>query len=434
MAKSGRVKWEHYFKDREVETFVKANSKSTADKNYTDTNVRLAHGTPITVNGGSVYDTKLPITWGDGNQAKFPLDCIDKPGKTNVRMQIEATKLISLGHNIVVPNILGIPDVKCKCFRTTEEIAKSVLKGLEDEPSVPDYVTEQLLDYFMDNLSGNYNFTWSKAVVDGIKKQLGTYVGEMLVGYIGLAGAPVGHMSNNILPKDMDCFVIPDDPQFAGVDSLFLAKDGSQVPVSSKYGRGALASVWANIIPVATKYKNTLPDCILKDLVTAAEAVGGDPTRKGKEIVYQYGIKQILGVDTNAPYDVFKAFKSGNLKEHAPVLLKALQYVSSGGDGTESSAKVLITNGRKTGKSLTAILSRGIADRLNNDAKSLAEAKRLIAGKDFYQANLDDTKFLKGQVYFRMNKAADMKLSFSGSKASTSNIDASQGTVNYLLA
>ena len=40
MAKTGRVKWEHYFKDREVETFVKANSKSTADKNYTDTNVR----------------------------------------------------------------------------------------------------------------------------------------------------------------------------------------------------------------------------------------------------------------------------------------------------------------------------------------------------------------------------------------------------------
>lgn len=433
MAKTGRVKWEHYFKDRVVDTYVKANSKSTADKNTTNTGEKLSHGTPITVTGGNQYSTRLPIKWGN-NTGDFHIDCIDKPGKTNVRMQIEATKLISLGHDIVVPNILGIPDVKCKCFRTKEEIAKSVLSGLEREPSVPDYVTEQLLDYFMDNLSGNYNFTWSAAVVDGIKKQLGTYVGEMLVGYIGLAGAPVGHMSSNILPRDMDCFVIPDDPQFAGVDSLFLAKDGTQVPVSSKYGRGALASVWANIIPVATKYKSTLPDCVLKDLVTAAEAVGGDPTRKGKEIVYHYGIKQILGVDTNAPYDVFKAFKSGNLKEHAPVLLKALQYVSSGGDGTESSAKVLITNGRKTGKSLTAILSRGIADRLNNDATSLAEAKRLIAGKDFYQANLDDTKFLKGQVYFRMNKAADMKLSFSGSKASTSNIDASQGTVNYLLA
>ena len=433
MAKTGRVKWDHYFKGRTVETFVKANSKATETKNTTTSGVRLAHGTPITVYGGDQYNTKLQISWGD-NSSELHIDCIDKPGKTNVRMQIEATKLISKGSDEVVPSILGIPNVKCKCFTSAEQIATSVIHGLENEPSVPDYVTEQVVDYFMSNLDGNYNFTWSRAVVDGIKKQLGTYVGEMLVGYIGMSNAAQGHMSTNILPKNNRCFLVPDDPQFAGVDSLFLAEDGTQVPISSKYGRGALASVWANIIPVAIKYKSSLPDCVLKDLVTAAEAVGGDPTRKGKEIVYEYGIKQILGVDTDNPYDVFKAFKAGKPAEHAPVLLKALQYVKSGGDGTESSAQVLITNGKKGGKSLTAILSRGIADRLNNDTTSLKEAKRLIAGKDFYQANLDDSKFLKGEVYFRMNKAAQMNLSFSGSKASTSNIDASQGTVNYLLA
>lgn len=433
MAKTGRVKWDHYFKGRTVDTFVKANSKATETKNTTTSGVRLAHGTPITVFGGDQYNTKLQISWGN-NSSELHIDCIDKPGKTNVRMQIEATKLISKGSDEVVPSILGIPDVKCKCFTSPEQIATSVIHGLENEPSVPDYVTEQVVDYFMSNLDGNYNFTWSRAVVDGIKKQLGTYVGEMLVGYIGMSNAAQGHLSQNILPKNNKCFLVPDDPQFAGVDSLFLAEDGTQVPISSKYGRGALASVWANIIPVAMKYKSSLPDCVLKDLVAAAEAVGGDPTRKGKEIVYQYGIKQILGVDTDTPYDVFKAFKAGKPAEHAPVLLKALQYVKSGGDGTESSAKVLITNGKKGGKSLTAILSRGIADRLNNDTTSLNEAKRLIAGKDFYQANLDDSKFLKGEVYFRMSKAAQMNLSFSGSKASTSNIDASQGTVNYLLA
>ena len=433
MAKTGRVKWDHYFKGRTVETFVKANSKATETKNTTTSGVRLAHGTPITVFGGDQYNTKLQISWGN-NSSELHIDCIDKPGKTNVRMQIEATKLISKGSNEIVPSILGIPDVKCKCFTSPEQIATSVIHGLENEPSVPDYVTEQVVDYFMSNLDGNYNFTWSASVVDGLKKQLGTYVGEMLVGYIGMSNAAQGHLSQNILPKNNKCFLVPDDPQFAGVDSLFLAEDGTQVPISSKYGRGALASVWANIIPVAMKYKSSLPDCVLKDLVAAAEAVGGDPTRKGKEIVYQYGIKQILGVDTNTPYDVFKAFKAGKPAEHAPVLLKALQYVKSGGDGTESSAQVLITNGKKGGKSLTAILSRGIADRLNNDTTSLNEAKRLIAGKDFYQANLDDSKFLKGEVYFRMSKAAQMNLSFSGSKASTSNIDASQGTVNYLLA
>lgn len=433
MAKTGRLKWDHYFKGRTVETFVKANSKATETKNTTSSGVRLSHGTPITVFGGDQYNTKLQISWGN-NSSELHIDCIDKPGKTNVRMQIEATKLISKGSNEIVPSILGIPDVKCKCFTSPDQIATSVIYGLENEPSVPDYVTEQVVDYFMSNLDGNYNFTWSAAVVDGIKKQLGTYVGEMLVGYIGMSNAAQGHLSQNILPKNNKCFLVPDDPQFAGVDSLFLSEDGTQVPISSKYGRGALASVWANIIPVAMKYKSSLSDCVLKDLVTSAEEVGGDPTRKGKEIVYQYGIKQILGVDTNTPYDVFKAFKAGKPAEHAPVLLKALQYVKSGGDGAESSAQVLINNGKKGGKSLTAILSRGIADRLNNDTTSLNEAKRLIAGKDFYQANLDDSKFLKGEVYFRMSKAAQMNLSFSGSKASTSNIDASQGTVNYLLA
>ena len=433
MAKTGRVKWDHYFKGRTIETFVKANSKATETKNTTSSGVRLAHGTPITVFGGDQYNTKLQISWGN-NSSELHIDCIDKPGKTNVRMQIEATKLISKGSNEIVPSILGIPDVKCKCFTSPDQIATSVIYGLENEPSVPDYVTEQVVDYFMSNLDGNYNFTWSAALVDGIKKQLGTYVGEMLVGYIGMSNAAQGHLSQNILPKNNKCFLVPDDPQFAGVDSLFLSEDGTQVPISSKYGRGALASVWANIIPVAMKYKSSLSDCVLKDLVTSAEEVGGDPTRKGKEIVYQYGIKQILGVDTNTPYDVFKAFKAGKPAEHAPVLLKALQYVKSGGDGSESSAQVLINNGKKGGKSLTAILSRGIADRLNNDTTSLNEAKRLIAGKDFYQANLDDSKFLKGEVYFRMSKAAQMNLSFSGSKASTSNIDASQGTVNYLLA
>lgn len=436
MAKTGAVKWEHYFKGRDVDTFVKANSKTTEGRNKTEDGQVLAHGTPITVFGGNEYTPRLRIAWDNGMKVgTLPIDCIDKPGKTNVRMQIEATKLIKLGHNETVPILFGVKDVKCKCFYTKEEIAKSVLHGLENEPSVPEYVTEQMLDYFMNNLNGDYNFVWSRSIQDGIKKQLGTYVGEMLVGYIGLAGAPTGHMSQNIMKSNNKCFIIPDDPSFAGVDSAFLNKDGTYVPISSKYGRGALASIWANIIPVAKKYYSSLPDGVLKDLVDAADAVGGNPDRKGKEIVYRYGIHNILErKDIANPYDVFTAYKSGKPGNYASVVHEAIAYVKKGGDGKESSANVLISNAKNGGKSLTAILSRGIADRLNNDTKSLEAAKALIAGKDFYQANLDDTKFVRGQLYFRITKAAEMDLSFSGSKASTSNIDASQGTVNYLLA
>ena len=59
----------------------------------------------------------------------------------------------------------------------------------------------------MSNLDGNYNFTWSRTVVDGLKKQLGTYVGEMFMGYIGMSNAAQGHLSQNILPNNNKCFL-----------------------------------------------------------------------------------------------------------------------------------------------------------------------------------------------------------------------------------
>ena len=102
-----------------------------------------------------------------------------------------------------------------------------------------------------------------------------------------------------------------------------------------------------------------------------------------------------------------------------------------GGDGKESSAKELINN---LPKSLSSCLARGISDRLNGDSASVAAAKSLIAGKNFYQANLNDGDWNRGKVFFNIRKAGDMNLTFTGSKAATTDIELKQGLLNYLLA
>jgi hypothetical protein len=435
MATTGINKWEKYFKGQNLETFVKANSKATATKNKTDTGLTLAHGEPITVVGGTSYPPtgRLDILYKN-KPYTFHIDCIEKPGRGGSagKMNIDATKLIAQGDIEVVPVLQGQADVKCKCFYDARELYDAVIYGLDNEPSVPEAVTDQMIDYFKDNLRGDYNIVWQEGITPSQKTELGKYFGEVLIGYLGL-NKVTGHTS--ISPwqqSNIKCFIVPDDPSFAGVDSAFLCHDGTIIPISSKFGKGAQASIFANIMPVAVKNKSTLPNGVLKDLAEISSKYA-NPAREGKKIVYEYGIKHILELkDISNPYDVYTNFKSGKIKpEYAHVATAVRTYVMNGGDGKESSAKELVNN---LPKSLSSCLARGISDRLNADSASVTAAKSLIAGKNFYQANLNDGDWNRGKVFFNIRKAGDMKLTFTGSKAATTDIELKQGLLNYLLA
>ena len=72
-----------------------------------------------------------------------------------------------------------------------------------------------------------------------------------------------------------------------------------------------------------------------------------------------------------------------------------------------------------------------ISEKLNSDTKSQTQMKEILAGKNFYQANLDDAKWKKGTVYFRLVNTGSIELKIIGSKAALNNIDAKQGTINY---
>lgn len=217
MATNLKDKWVKYFENKEVETYVKANSKSTKGKSYLkvqDKNgnltnkVLLDHGHPITVfqndtyHDSGIFKHLVSVDAGKEGTGWIHIDCIDKVKDGKATFQIESTKLIHLGDDLIIPVLNEQENVPCKKFTSAEQLAKSIIHGLENEPSVPEYITEQVAQFFYDDiddsgkLTGDAQFIWNAGISDKEKNQLGVYLGELLIGYM-------------ILLKKSVCFANP---------------------------------------------------------------------------------------------------------------------------------------------------------------------------------------------------------------------------------
>ena len=89
---------------------------------------------------------------------------------------------------------------------------------------------------------------------------------------------------------------------------------------------------------------------------------------------------------------------------------------------------------RNLDSSTTVFFSKMIAEGLNTDAGSFEIAKKIIGGKKYYQANMN-VRALKneGRIHFDMVQSGETSIVFIGTKSPYTNIEASQGTVNYEL-
>jgi hypothetical protein len=243
-----------------------------------------------------------------------------------------------------------------------------------------------------------------------------------------------------VLPE----YIVPEDPSFSGVDSIFdyrnVQVNGGISPVSSKYGIGAKASFWSNIMPEVIKYADKfskLPkDSTIKRLISIASNYN-NVERSGRSIVFEYGMKYFLGDLVHDADDIYKKISANKTPvdpDVASVARAAKSKLSTLNSNVykETSSSVLIKN-LNGGKSLTSIFSRAIADELNADDKTVMLIKELVSGKNFFQLNLDESKFKKGQIYFHVKRSSAVQITFTGSKAATNDIAAKQGTVNYLL-
>jgi hypothetical protein len=342
-------------------------------------------------------------------------------------LKIQSDKLIKGGKFEI--RTLNDQDVRCAVFKKSEDLERSILEALKINPAVGPHIYDAVNDYFRS--SNLEKFDWSDSFRESDINELGKYLGELIIGAIVLRNKTAGKFSMDIFSnKGIKEFIVPDDPSFSGVDSAFVARDGSLLPISSKLGAGAKASFFTNFLPKVID-KRALKNSVIKDVADTARSIGVTRdslnAKKGaKEITYEYGIRKILGIDSNKirnTYQVFLDAKKNNLTKELLLVMEAIKK------------NQFIDKKVKDGLpySITSAFSREIARRLNNDNVSIDIVAEVLAGKNFYQANLDINRWKKGEVYFRLLASGKSKVSFIGSKAAIMDIDAKQGLVNYEL-
>ena len=465
-ARSGKKAWEKYYKDKTIQTTVKANTKTTSDKNYVyapgpdkKTSERLDDGTHITVHGGSEYQSRLPIIYDNGAKSGyFFVDSINKPKGGSWKTWSTTASKLAEGTTLQTLDYLnGQANVACRIFTDADQIATSVMSGLESSASTPDHVLEQVLDFFMDNMdvTGSQvsnKFNWIPAIHENDKKRLGIYLGELLPGYFALKnryGTDI--FSERIIHQGLSQFVVPDDQSFGGIDSALVYSSGSNISsiscISSKFGEGAEASIWNNIMPlvIANKTESGISgmpkDSAIKQLMRSCEAVSGYQ-RKGRETLYHCGVKEIMKNNIVDPETFFSELKRGTLSPDSASLYRDI-VVKVNELKSQPGYKQLSTFNNKNVsiRSITSVFSRMISDRLNMDVKNTPafgmRLRSILAGKSFFQLHMDDRKFINtGEIYFKVLKSTHVNITFKGDKSavdSETSLEAGSGTLNYKL-
>ena len=121
--------------------------------------------------------------------------------------------------------------------------------------------------------------------------------------------------------------------------------------------------------------------------------------------------------------DVYEPLRQGKVTPTTRKVVTAIEKYS----GVDA---VVIKN---LPKSVTAFFCREIAKKLNGNKGASTDMTKILAGKNYWQANLNDRKWFSGDVSYRMTNSGNVKINVIGSKAPTTDIVASQGLINYFM-
>jgi len=85
--------------------------------------------------------------------------------------------------------------------------------------------------------------------------------------------------------------------------------------------------------------------------------------------------------------------------------------------------------------SITYFLCQNIAYLINNNTMAISEIKKILDVKNFYQANMNKTKFAKGDVSFKVVQSGHNKnkVIIIPSKGSMSSLGSDQGRLLYMI-
>lgn len=310
-------------------------------------------------------------------------------------------------------------DVKVVTFTDYKKIEASIIDGCKKSRLLGQHYAEIFESFFSQG-----KLEWStKVPVQAINK-LGVYVGELLVGWALLKGAQSKYFASNPFVGRPMAFHIPTDPAFSGVDSFIEMRDNSYYAISSKYGAGAKASIFTNLFEQGIEQSQSLEKSVFKDMCQFAKSNSINHT-KSKEFVYNYGVYHLLGIkrsEISDPTSVFTDIRTGKSTDDVNTLVSAISKATND--------KAIVD---QLPQSASAYFNRRIADELNNDKKSIEQMRTLLAGKDYWQANLQTALWAKGGLQFKFISSRAAKVKIYGNKSSIVDITCKQGWLNYEL-
>lgn len=435
MARTGLEKWEKYFKGKEVKTKI-ANDTKVFD-NLGKPIIYLKQGMDIIVleskkydeykRGGRIfglisYDNKNGlVSWSD---IAKPIS-LTSGGATEV-LRIKTEGFLSGGKKEMFD--FGGRKVSVVSFSDVKKLDMSVMNYLKTHPNVRN--EKEILDTIEKYIKGSnpYELNWKQGIEPGAMNELGKYYGEVLIGRLALMGKTNSFQPNIFGSKKVAKICAPLDPSFSGVDSFVVMKDNSIIPISSKLGVGAKASFFSNFLSSALKHEKNVGNNTLKEFIKAANTqhVTSEmlTAKKGsKQVLYEWGCNHLLKLKIKNPYKVFESLKSGKLDSDTTKVLSTIKNYK----GIDQKVKALLP------KSVTAFFCREAAKQFNTDKKAIDDMKKILVGKDFYQANLQVHQWKEGKIVFKILRSSEANVKVIGDKAAIGDINAEQGMINYEL-
>lgn len=357
-------------------------------------------------------------------------------GKPIPSKSVHLTKLRSLTSIDLVKGgkeidlITGKGSVRCVEFKTHKDLVKVVMSNINTRIGFREPVIEVMHDFLKSDMK---TIEWGADVEGEEIAIMGVYFGEILAGLHALAGtkSKIQTQGQPWKTKKVKRFMIPNDPRFSGVDSFIETVDGELYPISSKYGVGAPASFFTNILAKGVEQQKVLKKgTTFYEIVETAIALGYSPeslmkSKGAKEILYEFGIRKILKIgkkDIPDPHNVYETARAGKTSKEVKLVSTKIAH--------HPKAEQIIID--KLDQSITSFFSRESVRLMETD-KSMDQMRSILFGKKYFQANLNKDKWEKGVVEFKFLSTKEAKLTLTASKSSPSSIEASWGMINYYL-
>jgi hypothetical protein len=351
---------------------------------------------------------------------------VAKPSAIGARTNIAFTALDFSGLGKKSKFTFQDKNVPTVTFSNAEEIERSIMQGVKK--NLKDTYVEAF-DMLFNSDSGELE--WAPGTDDRVKNKLGTYVGELLVGWTIFKNQERYNFVNNPFSGErVTSLAIPTDTRFPGVDSIIESKDGF-FPISSKYGEGAAASFFTNVFPDAIRKRSSLSRSVLKQMAdfAATNNIKGDQSSK---FVWSYGLKHLLkvrytGDATAIMRDIASKKKTDKIAEVSAAILKHSQTNRYIEPHTMKQIR------KQLPMSASSYFNRTISAMLDNDRASKREMMEILRGKSYLQANLNVAEWRKGNVKYRFTQFGEGSLNIRGDKSPIHNVTSNEGWINYIL-